>query len=78
MENDDGIKRIVVGLDFPIQHAKKYVNLATNISKSINTSIIFLTVILNSDISDTEAKIDATKLKQVEERARGMHESLVL
>ncbi len=78
MENQDGIKRIVVGLDFSIPHAKRCVDMATNISKSSNTAIIFLTVILNSEISDTEGKMDAAKLKQVEERVRSMHESLVI
>lgn len=78
METQDSIKRIVVGIDFSIEHAKRCVDMATNISKTSNTTMIFLTVITNSDISDTEGKLDATKLRKVEERARGMHESLVL
>lgn len=78
MENQHHIKRVVVGLDFSIQHAKRCVDIATNISHSEYKEIILLTVIMNSDIADTEGKIDATKLRKTEEKVRGMHESLVM
>ena len=79
MEGQDDIRRIVVGLDFSVQHAKGCVDMATKIAQSAtNREIILLTVLMNSDISDTEGRIDATKLKEVEGRAREMHERLVL
>ena len=77
-ENNNDIKRIVVGLDFSIEHAKRCINVATKISQSGDREIVLLTVIMNSDITDTEGRIDLTKMKMMEGRARSMHESLVV
>lgn len=74
----DEIKRVVVAIDLSLKHAKKCVALAASLAKSTGCETIVLTVIKNSDIVDSEGKVDHTRLQRAEDEARSLHEELIV
>jgi nucleotide-binding universal stress UspA family protein len=74
---DNARMRIVVGLDLSVQHARRCVDLATKVSHT-GDEIFLLTVILNSEVADTEGRIDPAKLAKHEGKIRELHQSLVI
>lgn len=73
-----GIKRIVVAIDQSAEHAKKCISTAASIANATDCEIIVITIIINSDIVDTEGKIDYQKLSKVKEETTRFHESLIV
>lgn len=78
MPSPDEIKRIVVSIDLSVEHAKKCISFAAHLAKSTGCETIVLTVIKNSDITDSEGRIDHAKLQKAEGGARDVHEALVI
>jgi nucleotide-binding universal stress UspA family protein len=74
----DGIKRAVVAVDLSIEHAKRCVHFASQLANATGCETIVLTVIKNSEIVDTEGRIDYLKLQKIEGEAKGVHEALVV
>jgi nucleotide-binding universal stress UspA family protein len=74
----DEIKRIVVAIDLSVEHAKRCVSFATHLASSPGCETIILTIIKNSDIIDSEGRIDHVKLQKAEGEARNVHEELVI
>ena len=72
------IKRIVDAIDLSMEHAKKCIALAASLARSTGCEIAVLTVIKNSDIVDSEGKVDHAKLQKAEEEARNIHEELIV
>jgi nucleotide-binding universal stress UspA family protein len=71
------IRRVVVAIDLS-EHAKKCVAFAAGLAKSTRCEAIFLTVIKNSDIIDSEGRIDHARLLKAEGDAKLVHEELVV
>ncbi len=81
MSKNDGvseIKRIVVAIDKSVEHAKRCITIAANFASAMECEIIALTVIKNSDVVDTEGKIDHQKLEKEKEETIRLHESLIV
>jgi nucleotide-binding universal stress UspA family protein len=78
-EDADMIRRIVVAIDSSMQHARRCISFASQLANAIpGCETIILTVIKNSEISDTEGRIDHARLQKVEGEARNIHEALVV
>ncbi|MEO9296107.1 MAG: universal stress protein [Nitrososphaera sp.] len=74
---DFEIRRVVVAIDLS-EHAKRCVAFAASLAKSTRCEVIFLTVIKNSDIVDSEGRIDHARLLKAEDDAKLVHEELVV
>jgi nucleotide-binding universal stress UspA family protein len=74
----DGIKRVVVAVDLSMEHAKRCARFASQLANATGCEVIVLTVIKNSEIVDTEGRVDYLKLQKVEGEAKGVHEALVV
>lgn len=72
------MKRVVVAIDHSMEHAKKCIILAASLAKSTGCETIVLTVIKNSDIVDSEGKVDHARLQKAEGEARSLHEELIV
>jgi nucleotide-binding universal stress UspA family protein len=72
------IKRVVVAIDQSAEHAKRCIGTAAGIANATDCEIIAITVIKNSDIADTEGKIDHQKLSSAKEEATRFHEGLIV
>ncbi|AIC17141.1 universal stress protein [Nitrososphaera viennensis] len=79
MEEGSGekIRRIVVAVDSS-ENSRKCAGFAASLANATGCETIVLTVIRNSDVVDTEGRIDHDKLQKTEEEARGLHEALVI
>jgi len=77
-EDADAIRRVVVAIDLSMQHARRCVSFASQLANATGCETIILTVLKNSEISDTEGRIDHTKLQKVEGEARNVHEALTV
>lgn len=56
------IKRVVVAVDLSTEHAKRCVSLAASLAKGTDRETVILTVIRNSDIIDSEGRMDHDEL----------------
>lgn len=74
----DGIKRVVVAVDLSMEHAKRCIHFASQLANATGSETIVLTVIKNSEIVDTEGRIDYLKLQKAEGEANSAHEALVV
>jgi nucleotide-binding universal stress UspA family protein len=72
------IKRIIVAVDPSGENATSCTSFAAGLSNATGCETIMLTVIKNSDIVDTEGRLDHEKLQRAEADAKSLHESLVL
>lgn len=72
------IKRIVVAIDQSVEAAKRCIGTAAGIANATSCEIIVITIIKNSDVADTEGRIDHQKLSSAKEEARKFHESLIV
>jgi nucleotide-binding universal stress UspA family protein len=77
MDMPDGIRRAVVAID-QSESAKGCVRFASQLANAAGCEIIVLTVIKNSDIVDTEGRIDHARLQQAEGETKSLHEALVV
>ncbi|AIF83186.1 universal stress protein UspA-like protein [Candidatus Nitrososphaera evergladensis SR1] len=71
------IRRIIVAVDSS-ENSRKCAGFAASLANATGCETIVLTVIKNSDIADTEGRIDHDKLQKAEEETRRLHESLVV
>ncbi len=71
------IRRIVVAVDSS-ESARKCVSFASNLANATGCETIVISVIRNSDIVDTEGRIDYAKLQKAEEQTKGLHDALVV
>jgi len=76
----DSLKRIVVAIDLSIEHARRCIDIAANLleSTAAEREIVVISVIKNSDVVDTEGRIDHQKLELAEQAFRNLHEELVV
>jgi nucleotide-binding universal stress UspA family protein len=72
-----GIRRAVVAID-QSESAKGCVRFASQLANGTGCEIVVLTVIKNSDIVDTEGRIDHARLQQAEKETKNLHEELVV
>lgn len=72
-----GIRRAVVAID-QSESAKGCVRFASQLANATGCEIVVLTVIKNSDIVDTEGRIDHARLQQAEGETKSLHEELVV
>lgn len=78
MADRSDIKRIVVAVDLSREHAKRCISLAASLAKSTGCETAVLTVIRNSDIVDSEGRVDHGRLLEAKGKARSLHEELVV
>ncbi|MEW6603614.1 MAG: universal stress protein [Thermoproteota archaeon] len=76
----NSVKRIVVAIDLSMEHAKRCISMAATLleSSAAEREIIVISVIKNSDIVDTEGRVDHRKLELAEQAFRGLHDALVV
>ena len=77
MGMSEGLRRAVVAID-QSESAKGCVLFASQLANAAGCEIVVLTVIKNSDIVDTEGRIDHARLQQAEREAKSLHEALVV
>lgn len=78
MASPGDIKRVVVAVDLSLEHAKRCISFAASLAKSTGCETAVLTVIRNSDIIDSEGRVDHGRLLEAEGKARSLHEELVV
>lgn len=77
----DPLKRIIVAIDLSIDHARRCIGTAATLlegSPAAEREIVVISVIKNSDIVDTEGRVDHQKLELAEQAFRNLHEELVV
>jgi nucleotide-binding universal stress UspA family protein len=71
------IRRVVVAVDSS-ESARKCASFASSLANATGCETIVITVIRNSDIVDTEGRIDHVKLQKAEDQTKGLHDTLVV